>query len=130
MRNYYSRLTAFLMTVLLTVNVAFAQSPPPQPTMDQFMGTNVFINDPVDMIADVSGVVREYHPWSFSVPDTDGAPAEGYTSDNIEYSFNRWSGFWNFDEFYSDLQFNNVEAVPCLWEPAPWMSGGEFDAPV
>lgn len=84
-------------------------------TFDEFMGTNGFIDDPIDKISCV-GNIREYHPWSFNVPD-------GYSGDgsDITYEFNRWSGFWDFDAYYADLKAANIDVIAVLWEAAPWM---------
>lgn len=73
----------------------------PKPLMKDFIGTNAFIDDPVDLIA-AGGFLREYHNWSFSEVDT-----------NV-FEFSRWNGFWDFDSYYDTLKKLGVLVAPCL----------------
>jgi hypothetical protein len=40
-----------------------------RPTMDQFIGANAFIDDPIETVSAAVGFVREYHDWQW---DTEG----------------------------------------------------------
>jgi len=73
----------------------------PKPLMKDFIGMNAFIDDPVDLIA-AGGFLREYHNWGFSEVDA-----------NV-FEFNRWNGFWDFDEYYDTLKKLGVLVAPCL----------------
>ena len=39
--------------------------------MDQFVGTNAFIDDPLDKLAVPVGFVREYHSWQWDTEAPD-----------------------------------------------------------
>ena len=44
----------------------------PRPTVDEFIGTNAFIDDPIDALAAPVGFVREYHNWGWDNEGADG----------------------------------------------------------
>ncbi|MCF8225972.1 MAG: T9SS type A sorting domain-containing protein [Bacteroidales bacterium] len=77
-------------------------------TMDEFLGTNTFIDAPVEKLQPV-GWVREYHNWSFNEIE----------NDVLEY--NRWNGFWDFDEFYTDLKAAGIMVCPVVWASPGWL---------
>ena len=87
-----------------------------RPTMDQLIGVNAFIDDPLDKMA-VFGFVREYHDWSW-----DGASQEA----------NQWNpsaaggGGWNFDDYYGKLKAQGITVSPCLQQSVPWLTGGDW----
>jgi hypothetical protein len=85
--------------------------------MDQFIGTNGFIDVPIDKLEAV-GYVREYHPWEFSE-----------ISDGV-FEYNRWNGFWDFDEYYRNLHDNNITVCPVLWSSPSWLRSGSNNKPV
>ena len=86
-----------------------------RPTMDQLIGVNAFIDDPLDKMA-VFGFVREYHDWSW-----DGASQDA----------NQWNpsaaggGGWNFDDYYGKLKTQGVTVSPCVQQSVPWLTGGD-----
>ncbi|MBK8807939.1 MAG: hypothetical protein IPO21_15350 [Bacteroidales bacterium] len=73
----------------------------PKALMKDFVGLNGFIDDPVDVLA-VGGFLREYHNWSFTEVAAN------------TFEFNRWSGFWDFDNYYQKLKAAGVTVCPCL----------------
>ena len=86
------------------------------PTMDQLIGVNAFIDDPLDKMA-VFGFVREYHDWSW-----DGASQDA----------NQWNpsaaggGGWNFDDYYGKLKAQGATVSPCVQQSVPWLTGGDW----
>lgn len=74
-------------------------------SFDQFMGTNGFINEPVDRIK-AFGCFREYHNWNFNIPS--GSTASG----SIGYTFSRWNGAWDWDDYYQKLKQEGIEICP------------------
>ena len=59
-------------------------------TMGQLIGTNAFIDDPKNMIANTTGTLREYHSWQWDEGNQD-ASYPGYP--NNQYAWNRSTGF-------------------------------------
>ncbi len=100
-----------------------ASEPSPEDTitarypMGAFMGTNSFIDVPVDRLEPV-GWIREYHPWSFTEIEND------------VFEYNRWNGFWDFDAFYNELATNQVMVCPVLWSSPTWLQPAANDRPV
>ncbi len=100
--------------------------PPPTPTphtlptMDEFIGVNAFIDDPVDKIA-VAGFVREYHVWDWDEGDRDPS-YPGYPN-----NLNAWNpskaggGSWNFDAFYTNLQNAGITIAPVMQQNVMWL---------
>ena len=93
---------------------------PLQPTMDNFVGLNGFIDDPLDALS-VAGFIREYHPHSWDEATPDGrlmawapSPAGG--------------GAWNFDNYYGELKKRGITVVPCI-QQSPQMFGGNDNKP-
>lgn len=86
-------------------------------TMGEFIGTNSFIDVPLDKLAPV-GWIREYHPWSFNEIEKD------------IYEYNRWNGFWDFDQFYTDLKQQGTMVCPVLWGSPSWLQPNHNDRPV
>ena len=103
-----------------------------QPTMDQMMGVNAFIDDPVDKMT-VGGFVREYHNWDWDEGDSGAYP--GYPKNQ-----NKWNpscgagGAWNFDEYYAKLKAAGVTVCPAIEGGAAWLrapkQGKSSDKPV
>jgi len=95
-----------------------------RPLMDGFIGTNGFVDDPVERLA-ACGFVREYHNWQWDEGNTD-ATYTGYPNHELAWSpsWVRGSGWaWDFDAFYQKLQDAGIEVSPCLQRTAPYMVG-------
>lgn len=84
-------------------------------TMDQMIGANAFIDDPVDKIQAV-GFIREYHNWDW---DEYGNNYPGYPNNQMKWA----PGKWNFDIFYTNIKNANVGISPCLQGAASWLQG-------
>lgn len=89
----------------------------PKPLMKDFIGLNGFIDDPLEILT-VGGFLREYHNWSF----TEVTPNE--------MEFNRWNGFWDFDQYYKDLQEAGVTVAPALQGSVDWLADDPAHKPV
>lgn len=93
---------------------------PPEPkvhlrtTVDQMIGTNAFIDDPIDKIAAV-GYVREYHVWPWD-EQKDGERA---------WSPSRAGGGWDFDEFYTKLKEKGIFVTPVMQQTPAWVLGAK-----
>ncbi len=103
-----------------------------QPTMDQMIGVNAFIDDPVDKLT-VGGFVREYHNWDWD--EGDGGKYPGYPKNQ-----NKWNpsygagGAWNFDAYYANLKSAGITVCPAIQGGAVWLrapgQGKSSDKPV
>ncbi len=88
----------------------------PLPTMDQLIGTNAFIDDPLDKMQAV-GFVREYHNWSWDAgkaafPANQAAFSPSYAG----------GGGWNFDDYYSRLKNAGIAVCPSLKGSVNWLT--------
>ena len=99
------------------------------PTMDQLIGVNAFIDDPIDKMT-VGGFVREYHNWDWD--EGDGKAYPGYP-----HNENKWApsygagGGWDFDAYYARLKAAGVSVCPALQGGAAWLRAGKSnDKPV
>jgi hypothetical protein len=87
-----------------------------RPTFDTFIGTNAFIDDPIELIAPIAGTMREYHGigWDFEHPDHERRfQPSGAAGGNL----------WFFDDFYRKLHEAGVEVFPCVQQSLPWQTG-------
>lgn len=90
-----------------------------QPTMDQMIGSNAFIDDPLDKMT-VGGFVREYHNWDWDEGDSGAYP--GYPKNQ-----NKWNpsygagGGWNFDEYYAHLKAAGITVCPAIQGGVAWL---------
>jgi hypothetical protein len=113
---------AFLMLLSLLLSTKTpAQKTAFRPviTMDQMIGANAFIDDPVDKISAV-GFIREYHNWEW---DENGSNYKGYPESKIRWAPNNW----NFDAFYTSLKKAQVGVSPCIQGAPAWLQGnGKF----
>lgn len=95
---------------------------PAQPPMDQMIGVNAFIDDPLATMA-VAGWVREYHNWNWD--EGDGHDYAGYP-----HNQNRWNpsaaggGGWNFDNYYAKLKRAGMMVAPCIEGGVSWLHTG------
>ena len=98
----------------------------PKPFIDQLMGVNGFIDDPIDKLNCV-GNVREYHYWGWDEGNLDttypGFPNNQYAWNPSWVSGPGW-GFY-FDDFYQQLKNNSLIVSPDLQGSAPYIT--EFD---
>jgi len=85
-------------------------------SMDRFIGTNAFIDDPPDKMK-VAGFIREYHPWSWD----EGEPFPNNTN---AWNPSRAAGgnAWFFDEYYRRLFEAGITVSPCIMNSVPWLN--------
>jgi len=89
----------------------------PVVTMDQFIGINAFIDDPIERIQ-VAGFVREYHNWAWC--EGNGDPNyPGYP--NNQNKFYRTNPGWNFDRYYQRLNSVGIMVFPCIQGGVDWL---------
>ena len=86
-----------------------------QTPMDQFIGTNAFIDDPLDKLK-VAGFLREYHPWEWD------AGSVAYPNNRAAWNPSYAGGGWNFDSYYKKLLDNGITVSPCILGSTPWLS--------
>jgi hypothetical protein len=79
------------------------------PTMDEFVGVNAFIDDPIDKIAPPSGIVREYHPIGWDFEGSDGLR-------RFQPSGAAGGNLWFFDDYYAKLKAAGATVCPVVWE--------------
>ena len=95
----------------------------PLPTMDQLIGVNAFIDDPLDKMM-VGGFVREYHDWGWD--EGDGKTYPGYP-----HNQNKWNpsygagGGWDFDGYYARLKAAGVTVCPAIQGGVAWLGGSK-----
>jgi hypothetical protein len=75
--------------------------------MDQFIGTNAFIDDPIDKLTASVGYVREYHNWSWDTEAPDHLV-------RFQPSGAAGGGAWFFDDFYGKLKAGGVTVAPSI----------------
>jgi hypothetical protein len=94
-------------------------------SMDQFIGVNAFIDDPIDKIK-VAGYLREYHNWNWDEGDIwDGGGNLNYPGyPNNQNAFNpSWAGGgWNFDKYYKDLTEAGLFVCPAIQGSVKWLN--------
>ncbi|MCJ8163627.1 hypothetical protein MKJ04_02160 [Pontibacter sp. E15-1] len=94
-------------------------------TVDQFIGINAFVDDPLDKLQ-VAGFVREYHNWNW---DEGNIWSGGGNTNYPRYPNNqmKWSpsepGF-DFDAFYTRLGKANIGISPVIQGSVAWLHGG------
>jgi len=103
--------------------------PEPQPhalpTMDQMIGTNAFIDDPLDRMQAV-GFIREYHDWTW-----DAGP-DAYPGNRLALnpSYAAGGNSWLFDEYYRKLKDAGLTVAPCIKGSVPWLTDKRSHRPV
>jgi hypothetical protein len=91
------------------------------PTMDQFVGTNAFIDDPLDKLGAAVGFVREYHNWLWD----NEAPDK---KTRFQPSGAAGGNLWFFDDFYGRLKTLGVTVCPAIQNSSPaYFPGLELD---
>lgn len=117
------------LNIVKTVVQAPASKPRRGPTMDALIGTNAFIDDPLDKMSAL-GWVREYHNWSWDAGD--GAPGAGAYPDN-RLAFNpsfAGGGGWNFDDFYRKLKAAGLTVCPAIQGSVSWLTKDQNAKPI
>jgi len=102
----------FLISFLFLSQLA-AQN---QPTVDQFMGVNLFWADPIED-AKCVGFAREFHDWRTDQNDSEfvGPSQESVVYPNECYTWNpTHSGVIDFNYFYSTLIANGMTVSPTM----------------
>ncbi len=98
------------------------EKPHVQPTMDQFIGTNAFIDDPVKMLSAAVGYVREYHDWTWDTEGADHLP-------RYEPSGAAGGDAWFFDDYYRQLKRSGVTVCPAIQQSDPvYFPGASLDS--
>ena len=77
------------------------------PTMDQFIGINGFIDDPLDKMAECAGFLREYHSWGWDVEAPDHQV-------RFQPSGAAGGNLWFFDDYYRKLKTLGVTVSPAI----------------
>lgn len=91
-----------------------------QPTMDQFIGINAFVDDPAEAM-EVAGFVREFHPWMWCEGDL-GSTYPGYPHNANAFSpADGGGGGWSFDDFYARLNQRGITVSPAIQGSVPWL---------
>jgi hypothetical protein len=86
------------------------------PAMDQLIGTNAFVDQPIDKIATPGRFVREYHNWGW---DYEGADHK------LRYQPSGAAGgnSWFFDDYYGKLKAAGETVCPVVQGSLDWMFG-------
>ncbi len=83
-----------------------------RPTIDQFIGTNAFIDDPIEVLSLPVGFVREYHNWSWDTEAPDGKV-------RFQPSGAAGGNSWFFDDYYHKLKAKGVTVCPAIQNSSP-----------
>lgn len=102
------------------------QRPHLLPTMDALIGTNAFIDDPLDKMSAL-GWVREYHNWSWDEGDSPQPFPRNRLAFNPSYA---GGGGWNFDDYYRKLKAAGVTVCPAIQGSVSWVTKDENATPV
>ncbi len=86
------------------------------PTMDQLIGINAFINDPMGRMA-VAGFVREYHSWMWCDGNQDQSYS-GYPENQNKFKVMGW----NFDYYYQNFAQAGITACPAIQKSVLWLT--------
>lgn len=97
---------------------------PTHTTVDQFMGTQAFIDDPIDKMQCV-GFIREYHNWNWDEGNiwTGGGNLDyqGYPNNQMKWAPSEAG--WNFDGYYSNVKKANLVISPVIQGSVAWLQG-------
>ena len=91
-------------------SISFSAANSSKTTIDQFMGTNAFVDVPLGLL-EPFGCIREYHDW----PDWN-EPVQ----DAIQ--LNSTSNGFNFQHFYSSLGKMNKTVIPVIQKSPQWLT--------
>ncbi|MDB5120324.1 MAG: hypothetical protein JWN56_1542 [Sphingobacteriales bacterium] len=87
-------------------------------TMDKFIGTNAFVDDPINKLQAV-GFIREYHNWEWNER---GVDYKGYPNNKITWT----PEDWNFDTFYKNINDAGLTVSPCIQGNVKWLNLGIY----
>jgi hypothetical protein len=108
-----------------------ATIPAPQPrilpTMENFIGTNAFVDDPIEKIA-VGGYLREYHSWDWDALDS-AKDAKPFPHNVFAFNPSRAGPNWDFDDFYTRCKAANIFVCPSLKASVSWLTPKLGDRP-
>ena len=82
-------------------------APRPRLSVDQLVGVNAFIDDPLDKMVPVSGVLREYHSWGWDTENPD-------RKTRFQPSGAAGGNAWFFDDYYAGLTRAGVLVMPAI----------------
>ena len=94
----------------------------PAPLMDEFIGINAFINDPLGKLAAI-GTIREYHNWMWIEGNNDQSYPGYPNNENAWYSSS--TGF-DFDLFYDNMDQMGIICSPAVQNNTVWNAGGDY----
>jgi len=101
-----------------------ASQRPDRVAMDRFIGTNGFLTSPLDRVAKVAGVMREYHQWQWDEGNQDPTYRGGRPAWNPSWVSGPGWG-WNFDDFYARAQKAGIEIQPVTQGTLPYLIDGQ-----
>ncbi|MEI9941035.1 MAG: hypothetical protein WDO69_27775 [Pseudomonadota bacterium] len=87
------------------------------PTVNDFIGLDAFIDDPMDKILAI-GNVREYHPWQWNEGDGDKA-TPAYPNEPIALS--PTSNGIPYDDYYKSFHDAGLINLRCIQGSVPWL---------
>lgn len=94
--------------------------------MDQFIGTNAFIDDPLDKMQAL-GFIREYHSWNWDEGDIGAGGGNVIEYPGFPGNLNAWNpsyagGGWDFDAYYKKLVDAGITVAPVVQGTPKWMN--------
>ncbi|MFD0671977.1 discoidin domain-containing protein, partial [Cohnella sp. GCM10027633] len=97
-----------------------------RPKMDELIGINAFIDDPMERMA-VAGFIREYHNWNWDEGDLWNwgqlqTGYSGYPNNTNKFNPSYAGGGWNFDAYYDMLHDAGITVAPSIKESVGWLS--------
>lgn len=95
-------------------------------SMDQFIGTNAFIDDPLDKMK-VAGYIREYHLWNWDEGDiwsggTKTWPKYPNNKNGFNPSTAAGGNYWFFDDYYKKLKDAGIMVCPAVMGSVAWLN--------
>lgn len=91
------------------------------PTIENFMGVNMFINDSIFHMG-AFGFLREYSDWEYFEGHNEvGYP--GYPNNQNGFA-PAWTGD-NWDQFYSNVNTAGLQLSPAINNSVAWLNGGD-----
>ncbi len=105
----------------LQVPVIPAAKARPFAKMDELIGTNAFIDDPLDKMQAV-GFVREYHSWGWDAGDGKSGAA-AYPNNLVAFNPSSGAGgnAWFFDDYYAKLKKAGITVSPSIKGSVNWL---------
>jgi chitodextrinase len=103
-------------------------TPPSSITIDQFIGINAFVDDPINKMQ-VAGFVREYHSWSWDEGDIWSGGGNWaypvYPNNQMKFAPSEaGGGGWNFDSYYTSVLAGGITISPVIQGAPAWLQGG------